>query len=178
MRTASVPDLRLRFPIRQIAKLAVEYAYADDSVVQAIGTKAQSRGWYMRDELVAVALWKTERSRSRVRRNREDAVKDATELALRTADERLRIGVLTQLQGVLMPTASVLLHLAHRDPYPILDFRALWSLGVDAQPSYYSFELWERYVQRCRELASEAGVDMRTLDRALWQYSSTHQSPR
>lgn len=178
MRTASVPELRLRFPIRQIARLALQYAYADDSVVQAIGAKAQSRGWYTRDELVAVALWKTERSRSRVRQNREDAVKDATELALRTADERLRIGVLTQLQGVLMPTASVLLHLAHRDPYPILDFRALWSLGVDAQPSYYSFELWERYVQRCRELAMEAGVDMRTLDRALWQYSSTHQGPR
>jgi hypothetical protein len=178
MRTPSVPDLRLRFPIRQVTKLAVEYAYADDSVVQAIGIKAQNRGWYTRDELEAVALWKTERSRSRVRQNRDDAVKDATELALRTADERLRIGVLTQLQGVLMPTASVLLHLAHRDPYPILDFRALWSLGVDAQPSYYSFELWERYVQRCRELASEAGVDMRTLDRALWQYSSTHQGPR
>ena len=47
-----------------------------------------------------------------------------------------------------MPTASVPLHLAHRDPQPILDFRALWSLGVDKQPSYYSFELWERYVQR------------------------------
>ena len=104
MRTASVPELQLRFPIRQIARLAVEFAYADDSAVQAIGTKAQSRGWYTRDELVAVALWKTERSRSRVRQNREDAVKDATELALRTADERLRIGVLTQLQGVLMPT--------------------------------------------------------------------------
>lgn len=178
MRTPSVPELRLRFPIRQVAKLAVEYAYADDSVVQAIGAKAQGRGWYTREELVAVALWKTERSRSRVQQNREDAVKDATELALRTADERLRIGVLTQLQGVLMPTASVLLHLAHRDPYPILDFRALWSLGVDVQPSYYSFELWERYFQRCRELAMEAGVDMRTLDRALWQYSSTHQGPR
>jgi hypothetical protein len=178
VRKVSVPELRLRFPIGQIARLAGDYEYADDTAVRAIGVAARNRGWYRRDELVAVALWKTERSRSRVRLNREDAVKDATELALRTADERLRLGVLTQLQGVLMPTASVLLHLAHRDPYPILDFRALWSLGVDVPPSYYSFELWERYVQRCRELAVNAGVDMRTLDRALWQYSSTNQGPR
>jgi hypothetical protein len=178
MRTPSTPDLSLRFPIDQITGLAAAYAYAEDTEVRTIGTEARNRGWYTRQELVIVALWKTKRSRSRVRLNREDAVKDATELALRTADERLRIGVLTHLQGVLMPTASVLLHLGHRDPYPILDFRALWSLGVDQQPSYYSFELWERYVQRCRELAKEAGVDMRTLDRALWQYSDTNQPPR
>jgi hypothetical protein len=86
--------------------------------------------------------------------------------------------VLTQLQGVLIPVASVLLHLAHRDPYPILDVRALWSLGVDEQPSYYSFELWWAYTETCRALASQAGVDMRTLDRALWQYSRDRQGIR
>jgi hypothetical protein len=82
------------------------------------------------------------------------------------------------LEGVGLPTASVLLHVAHKEPYPIIDFRALWSLGLDTPPMYYSFEFWQRYVSHCRELADAAGTDMRTLDRALWQYSVEHQSGR
>ena len=97
-------------------------------------------------------------------------------MALATSEERLRIGVLTLLEGVELPTASVLLHLAHPDPYPILDVRAIWSLGIDKQPSYYPFEFWMAYTEACRALAREAGVSMRTLDRALWQYSSEMQS--
>ena len=88
-----------------------------------------------------------------------------------TPDERQRIEALTRLHGVDYPTASVLLHLAHRDSYPIIDFRALWSLGVETPPTAYFFTYWWAYTQACRSLAKDAGVRMRTLDRALWQYS-------
>jgi hypothetical protein len=72
---------------------------------------------------------------------------------------------------VSWPTASVLLHFGRADPYPILDFRALQSLGVE-QPSQYTFDFWWAYVQACRRLADKHGVDMRTFDRALWQWSA------
>lgn len=72
------------------------------------------------------------------------------------------------------PTASVLLHFGARDPYPILDFRALWSLGVKA-PTSYDFELWWEYTCCCRKLARKSGVSMRILDRALWQFSKSNQ---
>ncbi len=176
-RPQQLPDLQLRFPIEDVPKWAGGYSYADDAAVEEIGRSARARGWYSRKEFLAVTLWKTPRQRSRCRKNSEEAVRDATELALRSSDERLRIGVLTMLQGVEMPTASVLLHLAHRDPYPILDFRALWSLGLDKQPSYYSFEFWQAYTITCRGLAQTAGVSMRDFDRALWQYSKVHQPP-
>ncbi len=171
----SIPEFSLRFPLTDAAKWAADYMYQDDSEVSAIGARVRERGWYLGAEMRAVALWKTRRSRSRVSRNTAAAVPDATALALSTSDERLRVGALTLLQGVEMPTASVLLHLAHREPYPILDFRALWSLGVTEPPSYYSFEFWQAYVVKCRQLAKSAGVSMRTLDRALWQYSAMHQ---
>jgi hypothetical protein len=35
-------------------------------------------------------------------------------------------------------------------------------------------ELWP-YVQFCRDLSMRTGLDMRTLDRALWQYSKEKQ---
>lgn len=175
MSSSFVPAFRLRFPVGEIGLWADRYAYEDDSEAQTIGARARERGWYMRSELVKIALWKTKRSRSRVARNSATAVRDATGLALSTTDERLRVGVLTLLQGVELPTASVLLHLAHPDRYPILDFRALWSLSVNNAPSYYSFRYWDHYVQHCRKLADDAGVQMRRLDRALWQFSAEHQ---
>jgi len=81
------------------------------------------------------------------------------------------MGALRSLAGVEFRTASVLLHLAYPERYPILDKRALHALGVRA-PATYSFGLWSEYVEEYRRLAEAAGVDGRTLDRALWQWSS------
>jgi len=175
MGTTSIPTFTLRFPLNEVRRWAAAYSYADDAGVESIGAKAGERGHYTKQEFLAVTKWKTERSKSRCAANTAAAVRDATELALATTDERLRIGVVTLLQGVEMPTASVLLHLAQRDPYPILDYRALWSLGVEEPPVYYSFDFWWAYVEACRSLAKQTGVEMRTLDRALWQYSKEHQ---
>jgi hypothetical protein len=69
-----------------------------------------------------------------------------------------------------MPTASVLLHFAMPDRYPILDVRALDSLGVTGR-STYPPAFWLGYLDACRSLAAEHGVSLRTLDKALWQYS-------
>ena len=32
----------------------------------------------------------------------------------------------------------------------------------------YTFERWQEYVRLCRNAATEHGIDMRTLDNALW----------
>ena len=100
-----------------------------------------------------------------------DSVEDATRAALsETSSERERAEALLSLRGVGWPTASVLLHLAYPERYPILDVRALHALGVRA-PSAYSFRFWEAYVTACVRLAEQAGVDGRTFDQALWQWS-------
>jgi hypothetical protein len=50
---------------------------------------------------------------------------------------------------------------AKADPYPFLDVRALWSLGIDGNTVPYNFEFWNDYTQFCRKLASESNVIMR-----------------
>jgi hypothetical protein len=171
-------EFRLRFPEAEVMFWAGRYAYADDAEVEAIGRGAEERGWFSRDEFLTVAHWKTPRSRSRCERNDETSVESLTRLALSTDDERARIETLTRLHGVGYPTASVLLHLAHRNQYPIIDFRALWSLGVEEPPAAYSFDFWWAYTLACRSLATTGGVRMRTLDRALWQFSKEEQPAR
>jgi hypothetical protein len=76
---------------------------------------------------------------------------------------------LRSLRGVDWATASVLLHLAYPERYPILDFHALEARG--ARRKSYSFRFWLAYVAAYRALLAEAPVDGRTLDRALWQWS-------
>ena len=88
--------------------------------------------------------------------------------------ERIRIGSLLPLAGVGFPTASVILHFCHKDPYPIIDFRALWSLGYDKPPSY-NIQFWQEYVDYTRKLAQQTGLSIGELDKALWQYSSERQ---
>ncbi|HEX4282518.1 MAG TPA: hypothetical protein VHZ27_17250 [Solirubrobacteraceae bacterium] len=120
--------------------------------------------------------WKTVRSRPKVAANTEAAVVDATGRALAAVDEETRIAALLELEGVGVPTASTLLYFAFPDDYPILDVRALESLGVKPR-STYPVSFWLDYLEACRRLARDAGVSIRTLDKALWQHSK-ELSPR
>ena len=123
-----------------------------------------------------MCAWKTVRSRPKVAANTEAAIVDATGRALAAGDEASRIAALLELEGVGVPTASTLLYFALPDDYPILDIRALESLGVKPR-STYPVSFWLEYLDACRRLARDAGVSLRTLDKALWQYSKELSRP-
>ena len=165
---------RLRFAERDVRRWAARYDTSVDTLVEDVGRRARERGHFTARELQTLARWKTPRSAPQVARNDGAFVAEITRVALSTRDPRLRIEVLTLLDGIHWPTASVVLHFAHRDPHPILDVRALWSLGVSPAPPY-GFPFWERYVTFTRALARRTRVSMRALDRALWQYSKETQ---
>jgi hypothetical protein len=168
---------KLRFPESQIPSIARVYdvkRWRDESV-EVLGRSARKRGFYTKKEFVRLCAWKSPRTGSRCEANEEDVVQETTRIALSTPVEQLRIEVLSLLSGVSWPTASVILHFGHHEPYPILDFRALWSLSATPPKRGYAFEFWWRYVEATRALAARAHVKMRSLDRALWQYSRDNQ---
>jgi hypothetical protein len=117
------------------------------SEILDIPEEVKKRGYYRREEFLKLAAWKAVRNVWRCEKNESDQIEYATRIALSPDNkfERLRIGILNCLQGVDWPMASVLLHFGHKDPYPILDFRALWSLGLDDGPSVYNFYFWWSY---------------------------------
>ena len=168
---------RLRFPISQIEYWAKHYDYQavdDEKKFLPIARAVKRRGYLTKKEFLTVCRWKTPRSQPRCRKNSPDFIRDVTKCALSTSVERLRIEKLTSLDGVGWPTASVILHFFHSAPYPIMDFRALWSLKNEV-PKTYGFNFWQAYTSYCRGLSKRAGVSMRTLDRALWQFSKENQ---
>jgi hypothetical protein len=169
-RHAAVTAFALQFPPEQVADLAARFPAGDDSACEAAGAAARARGYYRRGEFVLVCAWKTARSTPKVALNTAPAVRRATARALGDADEAARMEALLTLTGVGVPTASTLLYFAFPALYPILDVRALESLGVRPR-STYPIGFWLDYLAACRELATRCGVSIRTLDKALWQWS-------
>jgi hypothetical protein len=161
----------LQFPPEEIHALAARFGDSDDSACLRAGAAARGRGRYTRGEFLLLCAWKSARSRPLVAANSPARIARATGRALDAATgEAERMEALLTLNGIGVPTASVLLHFAEPDRYPILDVRALESLGA-AGRSVYPVSFWLRYLEACRELAARHGVSLRTLDKALWQYS-------
>jgi hypothetical protein len=167
----------LQFEPAQIEELAGRFGDPDDARLLAVGAAVRARGCYTRHEFIEVCGWKTVRTRPKVASNSEAAVVEATSEALGDADEETRMRALLELTGVGAPTASTLLYVAFPEDYPILDVRALESLGVKPR-SQYPVSFWLEYLRSCRELARRYGVSIRTLDKALWQHSKERATPR
>jgi hypothetical protein len=119
-------------------------------------------------------MWKSHRPKKHYESNDAGLIKETTELSFATEGEEERILKLIELKGVSWPVASAILHFAFPNKYPILDFRALWSLGWE-KPSAYSFKFWQKYCHEISQIAQQVNLSIRTVDKALWAYSKEKQ---
>lgn len=169
-------NLQLRFPLSSIQEFADKYSYKEDwEIENHIAPAVRERGYILQEEFEALCVWKSARIKSKIRKNSAGLIQEATRVALSAKYDEMRIGALLVLHGVYFPVASAILHFTHSEKYPILDYRALWSLGIEKPPSAYTMNFWNEYTVYCRSLAEKAGVSMRILDRSLWQYSKDKQ---
>lgn len=172
-RTTTIPSFSPRFSTDKIKDLIEQYGSVDQSQLD-IGARAKALGYYTQPDFVAICNWKTRgRPRRYYIKNTEQGVQKQTSIALTDPNEETRIRALLLLNGVGLPTASMLLHLASPDQYPVIDFRTLWSLGCESAHINVSF--WLKYVHFCRDLSAKWGKSLRDLDRALFQYSKNNQ---
>jgi hypothetical protein len=102
-------------------------------------------------------------------------IKEITQFSFTAKNEEAKIRVLMVLNGVSWPIASALLHFAFPSKYPILDFRAIWSLGWE-KPTVYSFDFWRSYCDKINTISQEVDLPIRTVDKALWEYSKQNQN--
>ena len=168
--------MQLRFPESEIRQWANNYKPQElESELIELRPTVQDQGYLDKNLLKDVAYWKSPRIIHYIEENGDDYVQEITSGAFSATDEGGRIETLLLLRGVWWPTASVILHFFHRDPYPILDFRAMWSINLENYT--YSLPFWREYSSFCRDVAARNQIDMRTLDKALWQYSKENQPP-
>lgn len=167
---------KLRFPESQVHHWAERYSSTvnDGRFRDELRPRILKRGYLDRDEFLEICRWKTQRTKSRCATNDDFTIRTISRAALASSDETLKMDLFRTLTGVEWPTGSTLLHFCDARPYPVLDYRALWSLGL-SEPPRYPMEFWLEYLAFTRRLARRLDLDIRTLDQALWQYSKARQ---
>jgi hypothetical protein len=173
---------KCKFSYRQIPSLSKRYLDSQinrrselrDDFLAEVVSHTKKDGFMKRENFLALYRWKSERTIGLAQKNSNFLIEESTKISLLAKTEEVRIGALMILRGVDWPVASAILHWVSCDPYPLLDFRALWSLSINKTPTY-NFDFWWSYVEICRKIADQAGVSMRDLDRALWQFSDENQ---
>jgi len=149
----------------------------DKAVETEMKDKLKCQRFLTKGDLVEIGLWKSRRPRKWYESNDDDVVRELTKFSFAATTEGARIGALCALSGVSFPVASVVLHFAFPERYPILDFRALESLGK-SQPQSYNLERWLAYCKQVKGIAENLCLPLRTVDKALWQYSKERNEPR
>ncbi len=171
--------MNLRFPPNQISWWASQYECpANESyIVNKISPAVRRRGYLKKEEFLRICHWKTPRSAPQCGRNRDSYVREVTRTAFSSRDEELKIKILTLLYGVNWPTASAILHFCDQGKYPILDVRTRWSVSIPRSHPY-DIDLWMEYCNLMRSLSIRTHLNMRTIDRGLWQFAKTEQPRR
>lgn len=175
MKKQGMMKFKLRFDKKDLLTFADRFEYQSDENIILIGQSAKKKKFLSYEEFISICAWKTPRSKPRVKSNDKEFIKEITNISFATKSDQLRIEILTLLNGVGWPTASTILHFCHEKEFPILDFRALYSLGLDSIPYRYEYNFWEEYTSYCQDLSKELNVDLRTIDKGLWQYSKENQ---
>jgi hypothetical protein len=156
------------FVLAWAARYEQRMGSTEPKLLAGVGPAAAARGHYEPNEFTKVAGWKTPRSRPSIVANPYSDVRQITAIAF-TAPEPVQHRVLTLLKGVGVPTATALLAVVFPDRHTIIDVRSTESLDRlnewDGRGGYL------RYLDACRGIATRLEVDLRTLDRALWQWS-------
>lgn len=189
---AHTPAFRLQFATEDEQEtLSLILDYAKRYMLSAGNAEKDARalragysircGKYDRSHFDAIVEWKLEaflfRNPGRtLARNSDDEIADALRLAVSAKTARAAIAVLCGLLGVRVAVASALLTAIFPERYTVIDKRALSALGVEAND--VSIDLYLAYLSRCRELAARYHVELRTLDRALWQWSDEKPKTR
>ena len=168
--------MKLRFDESKIRYYADKYLVEEkdyDNPLESVVDAVKGSGHLTKIDLIELSHWARNRSTYRIESHTDDFIKEKTGFALSSdTAEPDRINRLLELDGVGWVVASAILHWFHQDDYPIWCPPTRNSVGIDNNSEAPKRGEWEAYVKFCRKIAKKNGVDMRTLDRALWKYSA------
>lgn len=156
-----------------ILRYASQYNSGYDFAMENITPQVKHRGYLTMPDLFELLGWlRLHRSKPGVEQNNsKGAIETKTKASFASTDEEHRIECLMLLHGVRWSVASTILHWFHNDDYPIYTTPALAAVQFDKNAYKNCFDGWINYVSFCREKAKEYNISIKTLDRALREYS-------
>ncbi len=143
--------------------------------------EAIRNGDYSLANLEAIVRWKSERLVHYLIGNSNEKIRRVLAVAASpTSSTESAVRALLELHGVDITVASAILAAIDPERYTVLDFRALEALGHAPHDVHF----YEEYLAFCKRLAESnivrpqselpAPTPLRTIDRALWEWSRSH----
>jgi hypothetical protein len=81
-----------------------------------------------------------------------------------------------ELVGVQVRTASAILTCIYPDRFTVLDELAIRPLGIYRKVNF-DIEFYDLYLAECRKNQHEYGIELRSLDRAFWEWGKRYPYP-
>lgn len=128
-----------------------------------------------------ILKWKSHRPTKHYEKNSNSDFEIITRIAFKQNDERVKIHILTALNGVNYPAASAILMFYDPKQYPVIDIRVwkqLYHFGLLTEnPKGQSFTLnqWETYLNIVRKIAKELSLTPRQVEKRLFDYDKEKQ---
>ena len=150
----------------------------DNETLKLIGglEGVRERGYFIKEEFLKMAMWKSARPRHQYLKNSEEEIVSVSRKLFSAESERKKIGLLTSLKGVSIPTASAILTLTDPQNYGVIDIR-VWQMlylygSVKAKPSgrNFGFNDWSDYLAKLRYYAAKFRAPVRDIERAIFWY--------
>ncbi len=143
--------------------------------------EAIRKGDYTLANLEAIVRWKSERAVHYLIGNSSEKIRRVLSVAVSPeSSTEAAVNALLELHGVDLPGASAILAAIYPERYTVLDFRVLEALGH----ARHDVRFYEEYLAFCKRLAESnivkpqselpAPTPLRTLDRALWEWTRSH----
>lgn len=136
-----------------------------------IGPQAQKRGYLKFYEFYQICMWKSVRQKQKYINNKKE-IKNKTKKAFLEKEEKEKIKILCELEGVGIPTASSILTVVFPKEYAVIDIRCLEILREEFNQrkigKSISLKTWIEYLKLMRSWAKENNISPRKLDMALF----------
>ncbi|MGA7339270.1 MAG: hypothetical protein WBE72_14825 [Terracidiphilus sp.] len=182
-----VAYFQLQPPETELQELAEQYWEKAGEREQELEKAAFEAGESIRNgdftlaNLEAIVRWKSERVVHYLIGNSNEKIRRVLGVVTAPgATTEAAVKALLELHGVDLPVASAILAAIYPERYTVLDFRALEALGH----ARHDVRFYEEYLDFCKRLADSnivkpqsdlpAPTPLRTLDRALWEWSRSH----
>ncbi len=144
--------------------------------------EAIRNGDYSLANLEAIVRWKSERAVHYLIGNSNEEIRRALSIAASPeSTTESAVKALLDLHGIDITLASAIMAAIFPDRYTVLDYRSLEALGH----SRHDVHFYEEYLAFCKRLAESnivkpqddlpGATPLRTLDRALWEWSHSHR---
>ena len=146
--------------------------------------KAKKKGFFTKNFLYDIIDWKSPRSKGHWKENTNPYVRRISKKFFQLIDDKERMSCLIELHGVGVPVASAILTVMNPINYGVIDFhvwQSLFQFGYVQEKedgTNLSVENWLQFLKILRDLAQKYKVNVRDVERTLFDYHRGTYKPK